>query len=88
MNETTKKKNILDLHFQKYLVIASTSIIIAFTYLIGVAIAVFSKQIILNDLLNMAIVFIISVGVLGICTGLFFNALFHLKNILKVLKEI
>ena len=49
MDEEIKKKNVLDLQFQKYLVIASTSVIIAFTYAIGVGIAVFTKQIILDD---------------------------------------
>ncbi len=36
MEEDIKKKNVLDLHFQKYLSIATTSAIIAFTYFIGI----------------------------------------------------
>ncbi len=88
MNEETKKKNILDLQFQKYLVVASTSVIIAFTYAIGVGIAIFSKQIKLDDYVSMGAIFVISVGVLGICSITFFNAIFHLKNIPLVVKKL
>jgi len=49
MNDETKK-NILDLQFQKYLIIASTSVIIFFTYIIGVGITVLTKQINLNSI--------------------------------------
>ena len=45
MDEEIKKKNILDLQFQKNLIIASTTVIIMFTYLIGVGIALITKQI-------------------------------------------
>ncbi|MEK6881434.1 MAG: hypothetical protein AABY22_17560 [Nanoarchaeota archaeon] len=88
MDESLKRKNVLDLQFQKYLTISSTSIIIAFTYLIGVSIAFFTKQIKMNNFIDIGILFIISVLVLGICFTLFFNALFHLRNIPEVVKEI
>ncbi|MEK6855399.1 MAG: hypothetical protein AABX73_04210 [Nanoarchaeota archaeon] len=60
MDEENKKKNILDLQFQKYLIIASTSVILAFTYAIGVGIALFSKQIRLNNFNDMGALFVIS----------------------------
>lgn len=41
---TPIEKNILDLEFQKYLMLTSTSIILAFTYIIGVCIAFISNQ--------------------------------------------
>ena len=44
MNDEIKKKNILDLQFQKYLVVASTSVIVAFTYIIGMGIAFFQNK--------------------------------------------
>ena len=88
MDEGLKKKNVLDLQFQKYLTIASTSIIIAFTYFIGVGIAILTKQVSLNDFISMGVLIIISMGILGICSALFFNAVFHLKNIPEVVKEI
>ena len=88
MEEETKKKNILDLQFQKYLTIASTSLIVAFTYFIGVGIAILTKQVMLNDFIVMGVLFVISAGILGICSALFFNAVFHIKNIPQVLKEL
>ncbi len=88
MDEGIKKKNVLDLQFQKYLTISSTSVIIMFTYVIGVVIAFLTKQIKLNDFVIMGILFVISAGVFGIGSVLFFKSLFHLKNIPEVLKEI
>lgn len=88
MDEEIKKKNILDLQFQKYLSIASTSVIIAFTYFIGVGIAVFSQQIKLDDFNNMGALFVISAGVLGTCAIIFFNAVYHLKNIPSVVRDL
>ena len=88
MHEETKKKNILDLQFQKYLIVSSTSILLAFTYLIGIGIAIITKQIKLNDYFIMGVLIVISMAVLGICSVVFFNALFHLKNIPKVIKNI
>ena len=88
MNEEDKKKNILDLQFQKYLIIASTSIIVAFTYFIGVGIALFSKQIALDNFVSMGSLFVISARILGVCGIIFFNARFHLKNILDMVKKL
>ena len=88
MDEDLKRKNVLDLQFQKYLTIASTSIIIAFTYFVGVGIAILTKQVNLSDFISAGVLMVISLGILGICSSLFFNAVFHLRNIPKVVKEI
>ncbi|MBS3099707.1 hypothetical protein J4463_00630 [Candidatus Pacearchaeota archaeon] len=88
MDDGVKKKNLLDLQFQKYLTLASTSIIIMFTYLVGVGIAILTKQVDLNDFIVMGILFVVSGGILGICSALFFKAIFHLKNIPEVIKDI
>lgn len=88
MEDDLKKKNILDLHFQKYLIVASTSVIVAFTYFLGFGIAILTRQIKLNDFVTIGFVFIISAGVLGTCSILFYNALFHLKRIPEVVREI
>lgn len=82
------KKNILDLQYQKYLNVASTSIIIFFTYLIGIVIAVLSKQIKLDNLIIMSFVFIISVAIIGISSIFFFNALYHLENIPRIIRDL
>ena len=60
MDEEIKKKNILDLQFQKYLTTASTSLIIVFTYFIGVGIAILTKQIKLDDFITMGVLFVMS----------------------------
>ncbi|MFH1425568.1 MAG: hypothetical protein ABIG28_02445 [archaeon] len=88
MGINIKKKNILDLQFQKYLVIASTSVIVAFTYFVGVGIAFFTNQIRFNDFVIVATLFFISIGVLGACALLFYNALFHLRNIPMAVKDL
>jgi hypothetical protein len=88
MDEEIKKKNLLDLHFHKYLVIASTSVLIAFTYIIGIAIAFFTKQIKLDNLTNTIVFINISLFVLCICSIVFINSLYHLQNIPKVVKRL
>ena len=88
MDEETKKKNILDLHFQKYLIIASTSVLVAFTYIIGVVIAFLAKQIKLDNSNTISIFLALSGTVLGFCSIIFFNALYHIKNIPKVVKNL
>jgi len=86
MDEENKRKNILDLQFQKYLIYASTAIIIAFTYVIGLVIAFLSKQIRLEGFSSIMVVFFISFGVLGACSIIFLKSRFHLKRIPIVLK--
>ena len=88
MEEELKRKNVLDLQFQKYLTIASTSIIIAFTYFIGVGITILTKQVNLSDFISVGVLIVISLGILGICSALFFNAVFHIRKIPKIVKEI
>ena len=88
MDEETKKKNILDLQFQKYLVVASTSVIIGFTYLIGAMIAVLTKQIILDNYEMMLALFFISTVVIGVCSVFLLNSIFHLRNIPDIIKEL
>ncbi len=82
------KKNILDLHFQKNLVITSTSIIIAFTYLIGVGIAILTKQLQFDNFISIIVLITISIAVLGISGFFFFKSYYHIKNILDVIKEL
>ncbi len=82
------KKNILDLHFQKYLIVSSTSIIIVFTYLIGVYIAIITKQVNLNDIFPILILITISIAVIGTCSVFFFKSQFHIKRILELIKDL
>ena len=82
------KKNILDLNFQKYLVMVSTSIIVAFTYFIGVGIALLTKQIMFNNTVAMIILGIFSVAILGSCAFFFFKGLTNIESILKLIKDL
>ena len=88
MNPNLYKKNILDLQFQKYLVVASTAAIMIFTYILGVGIAIFTGQLKLNDYIIMAILFIFSASFIGTLLSFFFNALYHIKNIPSVIKTL
>jgi len=73
-------KNILDLNFQKYLIIASTSVVIICTYLIGVAIGFVTKQIAIN---TFSIIFLL------VISGIFIlPCLFTLRNAVKEMKKI
>ena len=80
------KKNLLDLHFEKNLVIASTSMILGFTYLIGVGVAIITKQINFQNPSSWLLLAIISMLVLGYLTLIFFKARNHVKNILNLIK--
>lgn len=88
MDEYSRKKNILDLQFQKYLIVASTAVVIAFTYIIGAVIAILAEQIRLDDFVNLLATFIVSFAVLGTCAVVFFNAAFHLRNIPRIIRNI
>jgi len=80
------KKNILDLQFQKNLIIMSTLVIIIFTYFIAVVIAYMTGQIKLDDPFNIIMIFIFTITFLGIGSIFFFNSYFHIRNIPRILK--
>jgi len=82
------RKNILDLNFQKYLVIASTSVVIGFTYILTVTIAFFTDQLNFNNFFYFLFVLFISFIVLAICIYYFSIALYHLGRIPKILKTL
>ncbi len=82
------KKNLLDLHFQKYLVIASTSAIIGFTYSVGLVIALITRQINFKDLASWIILIVISVLFMAFISILFFHSKYHIQNILDIIKSI
>ena len=85
MNEKIKK-NILDLTFQKYLVIASTSIVLIFTYFIALSIAFITRQIELTSFSIMFRIFILSSAVLSSFLFMFFKSTKNLKKIIETIK--
>ena len=82
------KKNLLDLHYNKYLQYYTTIIIILFTYFIGVAIAFITKQIDYKNTPQVMLVSFISIIILSILTILILNFRSHLKNIPEELKKL
>ena len=87
MNDDVKK-NLLDIHFQKNLIIASTSVILGFTYIIGVSIAVITRQINFKNPMSWLLLAIISMLVLGYLTLIFLRARHHIENILHLIKDL
>lgn len=74
------EKNILDLNYQKHLIIASTSIITILTYMIGLAIAFISDQVNLNSK-SLIISIVISVIIMSPTMVFFMKSMIKLKEI-------
>ncbi len=79
------KKNLLDLQYNKYLQYYNTSIIILFTYFIGLAIAIVTNQINYNNGWQLFFVSIISSLVIVL---FMLNFKMHLKNITFEIKKL
>jgi len=82
------KKNLLDLQYNKNLQYFNTSIIILFTYIIGVFIAFVTKQIDYKNPNQLALVAFISIIVISMIVNLMLRFRKHLVNILEELKKI
>ena len=82
------KKNLLDLHFQKNIAVASTSVVLGFTYLVGVGVAVITNQINFKNPMSWLLLAIISMLVLGYLTLIFLRARHHIQNILYLIKRL
>ncbi len=82
------KKNLLDLQYNKYLQYYNTSIIILFTYFIGVGIAFIAKQIDIGEPRQFLSLMVISISitVLIILSMLRFKN--HQQNILDEIKNL
>ena len=82
------KKNLLDINYSKYLQYFNTTIIISFTYIIGVSIAFITKQVNYKDPTQLFLVVLISIGFLGIMTMLLLNFKGHIDKIPKEIKKL
>ncbi len=82
------KKNLLDLQYNKYIQYYNTSIIILFTYFIGVAIAFVTRQININASSQFLVLGLISITVITIVilSMLYFKN--NQKNILDEIKNL
>ena len=82
------KKNLLDLHYNKYLQYFNTAKIISFTYLIGVSIAFITKQVNYKDPIQLFLIALISIGFLGVMSILLLNFKWHIDKIPKEIKKL
>lgn len=73
MSDINPKKNIPDLEYSKYLQYYTTTIIIMFTYLIGTAIAIITKQVDYNNIFYLILLITVSTLTIGLCVLLLFN---------------
>lgn len=86
--EYKTKKNLLDLQYNKYLQYINTSIIIFFTYIIGLAIAFITKQIDYNNLNQLFFVVILSTIMTLIIVGFLMTSKESLKNIAEEIRSL
>ena len=82
------KKNLLDLHYTKYLQYFNTSIIVIFTYLIGLGIALLTKQIDYKNPAQLLLAAVITIMFLGAISILLIKFKGHLKNIPQEIKKL
>lgn len=81
------RKNILDTDLQKYLQLASVSIIIAFTFLIGIAIALLTHQINWENPIDIGVLSTLSIFVLGLSSFFFIKSMNKIKRITKAIRN-
>lgn len=82
------KKNLLDLQYNKYLQYFNTSVILLFTYFIGVGIAFVTKQVDYTNTKQLSVVAILSVAVVVSTTLFMLNFKEHMKSILEEIKKL
>lgn len=82
------KKNLLDIHYNKYLQYFNTTIIITFTYIIGISIAFITKQINYKDPKQLLFITLVSIGFLSFIAILLINFKEHLNNIPREIKKL
>lgn len=82
------KKNLLDLQYNKYLQYLNTSIIILFTYFIGISIAFITKQVDYSNINQLLLVILISIAVSSIVVIFILRFKEGLLNITKEIKEL
>ena len=75
------KKNLLDLAYNKYLVYQTTTIVIIFTYLVGLSLALISKQIDLQNTGQLLATIIVTLSLLSTATLYFSKTKSHLRQI-------
>jgi len=80
-----KRKNVLDLKHNKYVQYYNTTIILIFTYVIGLIIAIITQKITLNTI---GIIIFISIIFLGTCAYILLNLKDNLQCIIKEIESL
>lgn len=82
------KKTLLELHYSKYLQHQTNSLITMLTLLIGLVIALVTKEIIFTDYVQMAMVGFVVILIITPALYYFINARNHLKQIPEEMKKL
>lgn len=82
------KKNLLDLQYNRYLQSYNTSIIVLFTFLIGIGVAFITKQVDYNSFNQMLSIATITIAVVAVIVLLMLQFKGHMSNILKEIKKL
>lgn len=82
------KKNLLDLHYQRYLQYSTTATILLVTYYIGVSIALITEQINFTNPLSVGLLILLSILITGIVGNLLLYFGHHLKNIQSEIRKL
>ena len=81
------KKNLLDLDMQKYLQLTTTSVIIAFSYFIGVFIVIITNQIDFSNQSIYRLFVIVTIFILGYSSVLFIVGFKKIQRISKAIRS-
>jgi len=79
------RKNLLDIHYQKYLVLYTTTLGLVWTYIIGMLVAVTTNIFVMVDALHVGVIASISLLVIGIAS---YEIKKFKKHLIKIPKEI
>ncbi len=82
------KKNLLDIHYNRYLSYSNNCIIFLFTYIIAILIGFITNQIDYRNLNQIFAVGVVSFFVINVIVLLLLNFRVHLKKIVKEMKKL
>jgi len=87
MNMNTRK-NVLDLNYSKYLQYFNTCVIIIFTYLVGLTLAIMTAQIDLRNSLQVFVTAFVSVVFFVVVLGFLIQFHQHLRKIPVLIRKL
>ena len=88
MTQKKLEKNILDLNYTKNLQYYNTSILILFTYFIGVSIALLTEQINYNNITHLSLIAVISLAIVAFIILLMLKFKNNMINIIQEIKKL